>query len=642
MTRHVTVAAGFVVLAVLWTLPLSLHLSTHLPGEAIGDNAVFLWNFWWMRHALATHSGFFHTNYLFAPVGTSLTLHTHTALPAFLGATLLGAVPLVAAVNIVTLAALALNGFCAYVLAWRATHDRAAAIVAGVIFGCSPFIAAHLTGHFNLIHAWTIPLFALVWLGAMQGNARAALAAGALLGATGYIDYYFVVFEIAFAVCTYVMHTWRWSASEQPLRGIWKSAFVVLATLIALDLIVIAAISTTGGFTWRIASRDITARGVFNPMQALGLLVVAAACVYARPSVRAVGDPRVRALRASVWAVAGFAVLVAPLAFDVARMVVNGDYVSPLYYWRSAPPGIDVATLLVGNPFHGLWGSAVRGVYACLSIDAVESVAWLGVIPVLLTIYALRRRSHDGFVRRWLAIAAIFFIWSLGSHMFVAGRNTGLLAPGAVLRFIPIVANARMPGRAMVVVYLAVAMLGALGVADYRMRNRGVAEPALVLALILLEFFAAPFPVSPVGCSSIYDTLRARPEHGAVVELPLAFGDGFGSVTPADNRTMLACQTVHERPLVGGFAARLSPRVVAAYRADPLLAALLRLSDATGFEGAPLPARDQASDRLRADSVAFIVLDRAHASEALRRYVENELTVEKIAEDGARVMFATR
>ena len=43
-----------------------------------------------MRTALASKVDFFHTAYLFAPAGTDLTLHTHTALPAFVGATVLG------------------------------------------------------------------------------------------------------------------------------------------------------------------------------------------------------------------------------------------------------------------------------------------------------------------------------------------------------------------------------------------------------------------------------------------------------------------------------------------------------------------------------------------------------------------------
>ena len=114
-----------------------------------------------MREALGSGERFFSTPYLFAPFGTDLTLHTHTALNAFAGATLLERLPPLAAMNVTILASLFLNGFCAYLLAWRITRDAGAAAIAGLVFGGSPYLAAHLNGHFNLTTAWTLPLFAL-------------------------------------------------------------------------------------------------------------------------------------------------------------------------------------------------------------------------------------------------------------------------------------------------------------------------------------------------------------------------------------------------------------------------------------------------------------------------------------------------
>ena len=97
--KHAAAAAGFAALAILWSWPLAAHLSTHLPGSGIGDNALFLWNFWWMRTARATGASFWYTPYLFAPLGADLVLHTNTALPAWIGATALGRYPLAAALT---------------------------------------------------------------------------------------------------------------------------------------------------------------------------------------------------------------------------------------------------------------------------------------------------------------------------------------------------------------------------------------------------------------------------------------------------------------------------------------------------------------------------------------------------------------
>ena len=638
MARHAEVAAGFAALAIVWTLPLPLHLSTHLPGPAIGDNAIFLWDFWWMRQALASHANVFHTPYLFAPVGANLTLHTHTALPAFVGATLLRPLSPVAALNAVTLAGLALNGFCAYLLAWRVTRDRAASIVTGVVFGCCPFVAAHLIGHFNLTHAWTIPLFALAWLAALQGGkVRWAIAAGVILAATAYVDYYFLVYDIAFAACTWLMES-RWLIARTRRAPRWVLAAVALLALV--DVGIIIAISMTGGFSARLGSTTIEAHSLFNPLQALGALLILIAGLCLAPAFR-VSDDRAsnrRMYRAALLLVAVSALLVAPLAWESVELVRRGDYASPAFYWRSGPPGIDAATLLLGHPFHGLWGGSVHAAYARLGIDPVESIAWLGIVPAFLALATVRRRWDHPDVRRWAIIGIVFLIWSFGSHLFVAGFNTALLMPAAVLQLLPIVANARMPGRAMVVVYLAMATLAGVAVADQRTRRAAMMIPILIVAFVFIEFCAAPFPMAPVDCPAVYQTLGARAEPGAVAELPMAFGDGFGEYTATNGRTMLACQTVHGRPLVGGFVSRMSPGTVASYRSDPLLAMWMRLSGAVGFDAMPPADRITAADRLRADAIAFILVDRANASEALQAEV-SELPVRKISDDGRRALY---
>src|SRR4029077_2501394 len=83
LLKHLAVVLGFAVLALVWTYPLFLQLSTRLAGHP-GDNLDLLWNTWWMRQAIeSSHLDFFTTDRLFAPFGIDLTLHTHTALPAW-------------------------------------------------------------------------------------------------------------------------------------------------------------------------------------------------------------------------------------------------------------------------------------------------------------------------------------------------------------------------------------------------------------------------------------------------------------------------------------------------------------------------------------------------------------------------------
>jgi hypothetical protein len=317
-----------------------------------------------------------------------------------------------------------------------------------------------------------------------------------------------------------------------------------------------------------------------------------------------------------------------------------GQYVSQQYFWRSGPEGIDAASFVLGNPFSGLWGAPVRAAYAFFGMNPIESVAWTGVIPLILAASALRTQRSNNQVRRWAVIGTVFLVWAGGAHLHVLGNNTAMISPAAILRFIPIVSNARIPGRAMVVVYLALAMLAAIAVKELRSRNKSVVLVALLASGILADFFAAPFPTVPVACPAIYQTLRERPERGSVAELPLGFGDGFGALTPIENRVMLACQTVHERPLVGGFVARLSPEVVAAYRSDPLLAAFLRLSGAGGdLTNTALPDRRSALEQMTRDEITFVLLDRVDASVELQEYVDHMLPLRLVASDGQRSLY---
>jgi hypothetical protein len=158
--KHLGPLALFGALAIAWTWPLALHLHDAVPGDP-GDNYSFLWNLWWMRHVIATPGlAYFHTRYLFHPFGTTIANHPHTALPAIVAATLLGRASIVTAQNLLLLAYVFANMAAMYALVWDIGRERRTAILSAVIFGLSPYLAAHLLGHFDLMAAFVLPLFA--------------------------------------------------------------------------------------------------------------------------------------------------------------------------------------------------------------------------------------------------------------------------------------------------------------------------------------------------------------------------------------------------------------------------------------------------------------------------------------------------
>jgi hypothetical protein len=633
-------AAIFVTLAVVMSWPLVAHLATSVAGPP-GDNLAFLWNFWWMREAVTSGVSPLHTPFLFAPAGVDLTLNTHTALPAFVGATVFGPWTVATAHNLTLVAILALNGFCAYLLAGRMTSDAGSRVAAGVVFAVSSSITVRLLGHFNLACAFVLPLFALAWPRALAGSLRAAAVTGLVLAATAYTDYYYVVFELVVGVCLLLSAVARWSIIwRQPNRATRVVARVAVGGA-ALALLAVAAIVITGGFVLRVGAWSLSMKTTFNPLQMFWVFAAIGFVFWTRPAI-AIGwrtDWQVRrAVVAIVLAAGVFALAAWPLVQSGAKLIATGDYVSQQYFWRSAPGGVDLATAVLGNPMHPIWGPRVVAMYQRLGLDRMESVAWLGLVPLALVVIAVRRCRAQPAVRMWLGIGMVFLLWAFGPHLVIAGRNTGLVLPEALLRFVPIAANARIPGRAMVAVCLAVAMLAAVALSYVRERSR---KPGLVLGLclsaVLIEQLPAPLPLTMLETPSIYTTLRDRPEQGSLIELPLGLDDGLGEAT--FDRRLFLYQMTHRRPIAGGFVARLPASVRRAYDSDVLLATLLALSDSDVTAPASLPDRQRALERLRADAIDFVMLNRATAPETLVEYVEHTMPVTPIANDGRRSLY---
>jgi hypothetical protein len=635
MRRHAVAVFGLVVLSALCSWPLPAQLETAVAGADTGDNFCFLWNFFWMREALASGSSFFHSPLLFAPRGIDLALHTHTALPAWIGATALGGFSVAAALNITIVASLFLAAFCTYVLCWRLTRDSLASFVASIVFAGSPYLTARLYGHFNLTHAWVLPLFAWLAYEAIRTRSRVlAICAGAIWGLTAYIDYYYVVYQGVLVLTVWIVHaeviTVRFIGRTRMIDMVRRSA----AILITITATLVVLISVTGGIEFRLWSMRVSAKSVFNPLQILWALAAVWAWTRFRPVLGRTGDLRDRRPELAVLTVSvlTFAVLSLPLLWRVAVAAVRGGYAASSYSWRSAPAGIDAATFLLGNPFHPIWGTFVHELYRTRDIGLMESSAFLGLSVLVLAGLAIRHCWGRFWVREWTVAGSVFLLWSLGPHLQVYGLDTGMILPNALGRFLPLVSNARMPGRAVVVVYLVLAVLSAVAIAAARQQSGRRRWSRLAMALIVVEFGRGPIGTRALPDASFYDQLRRRPEQGALLELPLGIRDGDGELGQLDERN-LYFQTVHGRPLIGGFVARLPQDVRSSYTSDPLLVTLLQLS-----AGKP-PVVESLTPRaveasLAALSVTFVAVDHQTATAELIRFVAETMSLSLVASDG--------
>jgi hypothetical protein len=638
LAQHAAAASAHVAIVWWWLHPIIRDLSSALPGTHASDNVTFVWNLWWMRYVLH-HPGlsFFSTSFLFYPVGTDLTLHTHTALPALVAA-LIGPASLIASQNLLIAAHLFLNFVCSYALGYRITRHAGAAFAGSFVFGASPFVGAHLPGHFNLIAAWTLPLVVLLWSEAMsRSSSIVAVACGIALSATAYVDYYLFVYAVLLVAVLTVAPRIDFLTVLPPPNPWRRRALVALAVLLATDAVVIAAILLLRRDRLDAGPIHVSIRTVSNPVTAAWLLVLFGAAIASWGRVRIAwraGRPAWR-LAVSV-SLAAFAVLL-PIIVRGATLWSEGQYVSQHYQWRSAPGGVDVATVAMGNPFNALWGGPVRRLYSMLNIDLVEAGTWIPIGALVLVAVAVGRCWKDPAARAWALAAAVFMVWALGPWLMVTGRQSPLVLPGILVRYIPIVANARMPGRAMVVVYLAVAQLAVIGIAALLAGGSRARVAAWSLALLLLvDCVPAPPPVFYPRIPPPYASLQGA--QGALCELPLGLRDGFGEIGKFDAAIMLN-QTVHERPILGGFVARLSPSVVREYGALPVVNAFLRLSSGGKLTDEPAGDPRAITAQLAAAGIVYIVVNTRTASPDLIEYVRTRISLSLIAEEDGRTFY---
>jgi hypothetical protein len=314
---------------------------------------------------------------------------------------------------------------------------------------------------------------------------------------------------------------------------------------------------------------------------------------------------------------------------------MRGEYVTPVYLWRSVPRGIDALAMFAGHPLHPFFHAASARAYAALGADYVETIAWVGVVPLLLlalTRFAAGSR-HD--LRIWRSVAIVFLLWSLGPFLVVGGFDTGLKLPEILARYVPLVANARMPGRAMVGVFMAIGALSGMAAADSTRYGPWLRTPAvqwMVIALVAFEYWDAPIHLTRLDAPAIYSTL-AEAGPGAVCEVPFGVGDGLGSGVGSQDRRILFYATLHQHPLVGGYIGRMPADSAARYTHMPVTGTLMQLSDnrpewaTKAVDGVP-PCR-------------YLVVHRAASSAALLAYVQ-QLPADHLAADDERDLYRFR
>ena len=627
---------GYAVIAVAFSWPLGLHFGTYLTGPPDGDTGVYVWNQWVFRHEILVHRQLpFFTNSIFSMTPeANLSLHNYTAFQNLLALPLLGVLGVVATFNLIFLLMVVLTAYSTFLLARHVTGRFSESWLAGLMFAWSPLLVTRGMGHFSLVAAAPLAIFLLVLMKA-DGHERFrdAVALGAVVAWAATCDAYYAVFCLLIGAVFLVARVVSIHNSRQSGRA--RAARWAVDVLLLCAAGLVGAIAITGGWTSSIFGFPISAKGLYTPVLIMSVLAFLRLGWHLRASPRPgaeVDAKRLVFLTVAVGVVA--AVILSPVLYAVGERLTAGELKSPGVLWRSSPGGVDLFALVLPNPNHPLTPQVIADWLATFQGGYLEAVVSIPFVALITMVVAWRRGWRAS--RWWTALAIAFGALALGPFVHVGGLNTYVPGPWALLRFVPVLGLTRMPSRFSVVLMLAVAVLFAAALEwlgrTYPHRRRLIL--VTVGILLLAELLPAPLTLHSAAVPRFYERVAAAPGDVRVLELPTGIRDGTSSIGNFIARSQYF-QTMHEKPLIGGYLSRVGGRSIADVRRIDMLDALIVLSEG----GTLSPEREAALISggpafIREANLGFVIVDRLRSPTALIDFAKRALHLSYVDRDG--------
>jgi hypothetical protein len=634
----------FCSLAIVFAWPLPLHLSTHLTAPVSGDAGVYVWNQWVFRHELVEHRSLpYFTGKIFSLAPrANLSLHNYTTFANLVALPLMGPLGVVTTFNVVYLLMIVLSAYAMFLLARYLTGSDAESILAGALFAWSPVLVTRGMGHYSLVAAAPLPIFVLLLLRAEhRWRVRDGVLLGFVMAWAATTDVYYAVFCVLIAVLAGGAHVVRVRRSQLPASPALTHTIEIL--IVALMGLVVALALGRGWRTTFLGSQ-ISIRGLYTPMLMLTVLTIVRVGLWCRLSWPRIERERLwPVLRLGVVSAGVAAVVLSPVLYALGMRLADAEPLRWRPFWRSGPPGIDLAALLLPNPNHPLAPQGLRDWLtprADLYLERVASIPFIAVAAVLLA-----WRSGWRPPRAWVVLTIVFGALACGPFFHVAGFNTYVPGPWALLRYVPVVGLARTPSRFSVVLMLGVAVLFALAMRHLTLRY---AVPrrwilAAVGSLLLFELLPAPRPLHAATVPSIYKRIVEDPRDDIrVLELPFGIRDGTWAIGNFTARSQFY-QTVHEKPIVGGYLSRVSRKRVKETRRHRVLDVLIRLSANPGLTVSSAERLTRGGRHfVRRANLGYVVIDRDRASDALVQFAKRAFGLELLERDGPFELYQPR
>jgi hypothetical protein len=445
LASRLLVVLGYVLVASAFTWPLLLNLGTHLTGDPGGDTSVYVWNQWvFHQEALRGNNPFGTEQILSLTERIDLSQHNYTVFLNLLALPLISVFGVVASFNLVYLITSVLTSLMTYGLARAAfTVTRLEAFVVGVAFAWSPVLVARSTGHFSLAAAAPLPAFIWALIRAEQNRtAGNAALVGLCMAWAALCDAYYGVYCVMIAVLyvtTIAVRVTR-AATPAPRRPwVW-----LLDVLIVCFGGLVAGLALGRGGDFKVLGIAVHAKSLYNPVLILTTLVMVRAFIWWRPRLSRIPDFGPLPIKAILVGALACIGPLSPVLYGTVERMVDGRFVSPRIFWRSSPRGVDFLSFITPNPNHPvmrlLFGNE-QAVAPTIFVEYTASFSLVAITVIVLGIWLAKFRPKPG----WWWITIGFALLALGPFIYVAGANTHIPGPWALLRYVTPMSLARTP-----------------------------------------------------------------------------------------------------------------------------------------------------------------------------------------------------
>jgi len=263
-----------------------------------------------------------------------------------------------------------------------------------------------------------------------------------------------------------------------------------------------------------------------------------------------------RPLVSSLFIAGSTLVVLFPLAVRMLLYVLKNPEAST---WGYDEYVVDLPGLLVPHYYHRLAGLPVvarmNGSYTGFPW---ESAGYLGLVCVGF-LFASARVLVQKAARHVLGFL-FFTVLSLGASIHLAGWAIPSILPYAVVRYVPILSEARAPGRAMAYAYLFLGVLVAIAF-SYQVREGFLRKRTWLAALLVLgicaDFWTQYRQTTLVRLPPAYSAIAAHEmtKDFGILDLPRG--------TWSRRARYMMYQTLHGFPIVQGYISRkFSPSLV--------------------------------------------------------------------------------